>query len=254
MKLNYNIDFIQDKNKKSSIKKAISILERAFYNGQELGSFFLDPYEQKVIKSIADFNGIDLNFIGGNSVVERKIFVANPYGDIYIDDYIRILKFKCKNLKHPDVLGALIHLGLNRENIGDIVIKEESCEFALLKEDADFVKYNLTKIKNQGVSIDFKKENILDHVELDFQQGRGFVSSLRLDSIISEISNLSRNKAKDLIKSKAVKVDHINIIDPSKIIDEGSIISIKKEGRFVFDSIEGMSKKGNFHIYYRKYK
>jgi len=60
MKLNYNIDFIQDKNKKSSIKKAISILERAFYNGQELGSFFLDPYEQKVIKSIADFNGIDL--------------------------------------------------------------------------------------------------------------------------------------------------------------------------------------------------
>lgn len=254
MKLKYNIDFIQDKNKKSSIKKAISILERAFYNGQELGSFFLDPYEQEVIRSIADSNGIDLTFIGGNPNTERKIFVANPYGDIYTDDYIRVLKFKCDNLKHPDILGAFIHVGIDRENIGDIVIQEEFCEFVLLKEDADFVKYNLTKIKNQGVNIDFKKENTLDPIKLDFKKARGFVSSLRLDSIVSEIANLSRNKAKNLIKSKAVKVDYVNIIDPSKTINEGSIISIKKVGRFVFDSIEGISKKGNYHIHYRKYK
>lgn len=254
MKLKYNIDFIQDKNKKSSIKKAISILERAFYNGQELGSFFLDPYEQKIIKTIADSNEISLDFIGGNANTERKIFVANPYEDINPEDYIRVLKFKCDNLKHPDVLGALIHVGIDRENIGDIVINEDTCEFVLLKEDANFVKYNLTKIKNQGVNIEFKSENILDEVKIDFQKSRGFVSSLRLDSIVSEIINLSRNKAKDLIKSKAVKVDYVNITDPSKIIDEGSIISIKREGRFVFDSIEGMSKKGNFHIHYRKYK
>lgn len=254
MKLEYNIDFIQDKNKKSSIKKAISILERAFYNGLELGSFFLDPYEQKVISSIADFNQIDLAFIGGNSSTERKIFVANPYGEIYTDDYIKVMEFTCEKLKHPDVLGALIHLGLDRESIGDIVIRDNKCEFVVLKDEADFVKYNLTKIKNQGVDIDYKKENILSQIDLDFIESKGFVSSLRLDSIIAEITNLSRNKAKNLIKAKDVKVDYVNITDPSKTIEEGSIISIKHEGRFIFDSIEGMSKKGNYHISYRKYK
>lgn len=254
MKLEYNIDFIQDKNKKSSIKKAISILERAFYNGYELGSFFLDPYEQKVIKSIADYNKIDLYFIGGNEDSERKIFVANPYGEIYTEDYIRVMEFSCENLKHPDVLGALIHLGLDRESIGDIVVNDDKCEFVILKEDADFVKYNLSKIRNQGVSPSYKKENILSPAHIDYKEGRGFVSSLRLDSIVSEVTNLSRAKAKALIRAKTVKVDYVYIIDPSKPIEEGSIISIKHQGRFVFDSIEGLSKKGNFHISYRKYK
>lgn len=254
MKLEYNMDFIQDKNKKSSIKKAISILERAFYNGKELASFFLDPYEQKVIKSIGDFNKVDLSFIGGNDNTERKIFVANPYGEIYTDNYISVMEFSSTGLKHPDVLGALIHLGLDRESIGDIVIKDDSCEFVLLKDDADFVKYNLSKIKNQGVSVDYKKDNTLSPANISYKKAKGFVSSLRLDSIVSEVTNLSRAKAKNLIKAKAVKVDYVGITDPSKPIDEGSIISIKHEGRFVFDSIEGLSKKGNYHISYRKYK
>lgn len=254
MKLEYNVDFIQDKNKKSSIKKAISVLERAFYNGQEEGSFFLDPYEQKIIKSIADYNQVDLTFIGGNKDTERKIFVANPYGEIYTDLYIRVLGFKANGIEHPDVLGALIHLGLDRESIGDIVIKDDFCEFVVLEEEADFVKYNLTRVKNQSVKVDYKEENILDQAHFDFQKGNGFVSSLRLDSILAEILNLSRKKSKNLIRSKDVKVDYVKEIDPSKELKEGSMISVKGQGRFIFDSIEGMSKKGNYHIHYRKYK
>lgn len=53
MSLEYNLNFIKDKSKKSTIKKAISILERAFYSRNELSSFFLDPYEMEVIESIA---------------------------------------------------------------------------------------------------------------------------------------------------------------------------------------------------------
>ncbi|MDD7306352.1 MAG: YlmH/Sll1252 family protein [Peptoniphilaceae bacterium] len=254
MKLEYNIDFIQDKNKKSSIKKAISILERAFYNGQELKSYFLDPFEQSVIKAIGFSNKIDIKFIGGNEDTERKIFIANPHGQIVSDAYIKVMEFECKALKHPDVLGALIHLGLDRESIGDILIKDNKCEFVVLKEDANFVKYNLTKIKNQSVSVDFKRNNILSKVPLSYEENKGFVSSLRLDAIISQLTNLSRNKVKSMIKSKDVKLNYVNTTDPSKVIKEGSIISIKHQGRFIFDSIEGMSKKGNYLIKYRKYK
>ena len=40
----------------------------------------------------------------------------------------------------------------------------------------------------------------------------------------------------------------------SKIIDENSLISIRREGRFIFDKVIGKSKKDNYHIEYRKYK
>ena len=44
--------------RKSSIKKAVSILERAYYRHMEESSFFLDPFEQEVIESIANKNDI----------------------------------------------------------------------------------------------------------------------------------------------------------------------------------------------------
>ena len=56
MSLVYNLDFITDKSKKSSIKKALSILERAYYKNMEEYSFFLDPYEQYILESISRKN------------------------------------------------------------------------------------------------------------------------------------------------------------------------------------------------------
>lgn len=255
MRLKYNLDFIQDKTKKSSIKKAISILERAFYNRKEISSFFLDPFEQKIVNEIANKNDIEIIFIGGNEYSERKIFVANPYlENLSEDNYIKVMSFKINNIKHPDVLGALISLGIEREHIGDIVILNNSCEFVILEKDSNFIKYNLSKIKNEGVDINIKKENRLSIKIDESTEYKGFVSSLRIDNIISELINISRQKAKQIIKSKNVKVDFLIVEDPSKIISEGSLISIKHEGRFQFDFIDGISKKGNYHIIYRKFK
>ena len=124
----------------------------------------------------------------------------------------------------------------------------------VLNKDKDFVKFNLSKIKNERVNIDFKKDNILNLPKIDYIENRGFVSSLRLDNIVSEFINLSRSKAKILIQRRLVKVNYQIIDNPSKIIDENSLISIRKEGRFIFDKVIGKSKKDNYHIEYRKYK
>lgn len=255
MSLDFNLDFIQDKSKKSNIKKALAILERSYYRNMEESSFFLDPFEQDVIKSIALKNGIDISFIGGSDIAERKIFVANYYYSPLIEEnYISILKFKQNSLSHPDVLGALMSLNLDRESIGDIVIGEDYCEFAILKEEASFVKYNLSKIKREGIDIDFKDQAILEIKDEEYNSYNGFISSLRLDNLVSMFVKTSRSKAKDLIKYKNVKVNYEIIDDPSKSIDEGDMLSIRKEGRFIFDEITGYSKKGNFHINYRKLK
>ena len=255
MSLEYNLDFINDKSKKSSIKKAISILERSYYKNIEEYSFFLVPFEQEVIESIANKNKIDIKFVGGNDLAERKIFIANFfYEPIDESNYINVLKFNHDGLSHPDVLGSLMSLNLERESIGDIVIDENACEFAILKDEANFVKYNLTKIKNQSINVEVKNNNELEIKLDDYINYNGFVSSLRLDNIISEFTNTSRSKAKDLIKAKLVKVNYEIIDDPSKLLKENSMISVRREGRFIFDEITGSSKKGNSHITYRKLK
>lgn len=255
MKLEYNIDFVEDKSVKANIKKAISLLEKSFYTRKEVSSFFLNPFEISVLNDIAKINNIEIVFLSCNESSERQIFVANPYSnEINTRDYISILEFKKNNIKHPDVLGALLNLGLERNDIGDIYIGDEVCEFVVLNKDKDFVKFNLSKIKNERVNIDFKKDNILSSPKIDYIENRGFVSSLRLDNIVSEFINLSRSKAKILIQRRLVKVNYQIIDNPSKIIDEDSLISIRKEGRFIFDKVIGKSKKDNYHIEYRKYK
>lgn len=255
MSLDFNLDFITDKSKKSTIKKALAILERSYYKNIEESSFFLDPFEQEVIKSIANKNGIDILFIGGNDLAERKIFVANYYYSPLIEEnYISVLKFNQNSLSHPDVLGALMSLNIDRESVGDIVIGDDYCELAILKDEASFVKFNLTKIKREGIDVEYRDQAILDIKPEEFDVHSGFISSFRLDNLVSMFLNTSRSKAKDIIKYKNVKVNYEIIDDPSKLINEGSMISIRKEGRFIFDEITGSSKKGNFHINYRKLK
>ncbi|MDU5823541.1 MAG: YlmH/Sll1252 family protein [Anaerococcus vaginalis] len=255
MKLEYNIDFVEDKSVKANIKKAISLLEKSFYTRKEVSSFFLNPFEISVLNDIAKINNIEIVFLSCNESSERQIFVTNPYSnEINTRNYISVLEFKKNNIKHPDVLGALLNLGLERNDIGDIYVGDEICEFVVLNKDKDFVKFNLSKIKNERVNIDLKKDNILNLPKIDYIENRGFVSSLRLDNIVSEFINLSRSKAKILIQRRLVKVNYQIIDNPSKIIDENSLISIRREGRFIFDKVIGKSKKDNYHIEYRKYK
>lgn len=255
MKLEYNIDFVEDKCVKANIKKAISLLEKSFYTKKEVSSFFLNPFELSVLNDIAKINNIEIVFLSCNKESERNIFIANPYSnEIDSKDYLSVLEFKQNSINHPDVLGALLNLGLERNDIGDIYIGDGICEFVVLNKDKDFVKFNLTKIKNERVNLDFKKDNILSKNKIEYIEKRGFVSSLRLDNIVSEFVNLSRSKAKTLIKRRLVKVNFQIIDNPSKIIEENSLISIRKEGRFIFDKVIGKSKKDNYHIEYRKYK
>lgn len=228
-------------------------MEKGFYTKQEVSSFFLDPFERKVIKDIARVNNIDIVFVGGNDKCERKIFVANYYYlPLEESDYIKVLSFNSSDIKHPDVLGALIHMGIDRNSIGDISILDNLVEFVVLEEEANFIKYNLSKIKREGIHIEIKEESILNKAKEDYILSTSFISSLRLDNIVSSLVNTSRSKAKNLINNRLVKVDHQTITDPSYNVDEGAMLSIRKEGRFIFDRIKGFSKKGNYHIEYRK--
>lgn len=255
MAIEYNLDHISDKQKKTNIRKALSVLEKAFYKKIETQSFFLDPFEQKILAEIANKNSIDICFLGGNPDAERKIFVANYYYEpLYEPNYISVLEFEAEGISHPDVLGAILSLGIDRNDIGDISVLNGKVEFVISTDQASFVEFNLTKIKNESVNLKIKEDAKLDLFKPEYDNLTGFVSSLRLDNLLSLFLSTSRTKAKEFVKARLVKVDFQTIEDPSYKIEEGSLISVRKFGRFIFDGVDGYSKKGNYHIKYRKVK
>jgi RNA-binding protein YlmH len=72
---------------------------------------------------------------------------------------------------------------------------------------------------------------------------RETVSSLRLDTVISAVYNISRQRSKQLIESGKVKVNWTEALRPDFVLDLLDIISVRGFGRIQIQGLEGTTKK-----------
>ena len=79
------------------------------------------------------------------------------------------------------------------------------------------------------------------------------VSSLRLDSIVSKLSNISRSKALDLINQNKILVDYCKVNSKSLEVKEGQRITIAGVGKYIMGNIVGNTKSGRFKVNIKKY-
>ena len=79
-------------------------------------------------------------------------------------------------------------------------------------------------------------------VEQSFIEKATTVSSLRLDSVVSAATGLSREKSSNLIKGGYVTVMYNIIESPSHQINEGDVFSVRGSGKFILFSINGKTK------------
>lgn len=220
---------------------------------------FLDPYERRMAISIINrFEDIKFMECGGHKDAERKIIVVYPY---YMDhddineglEYLSVLGHDT-GLKHKDYLGTILGLGIKREKIGDIYIHEALGNIIVKSEIADYILLNLERIKNQKIEVKKISKSEIVKIEDDYTEENHFISSFRLDSIISAAFKLSRNESLDYIKGGLIKVNHERIEKASKELAEGDLVSVRGKGRFTLYKINGQSKKGRYNIVLRKLK
>lgn len=216
---------------------------------------FLNPREQHIVQSIIGHNEIGVFSEGVFEKAERKrICIAPSYFEPTLEDFdITVLKLiyptKFVQLKHPDVLGALLSLGVDRSKFGDIRIMDGEIQFTCTKEIAFYVKTNLSKIGKVNVQIE--ELNNLD--ELIPQQEEWIeksltVSSMRLDAVLSNSLNISRQKSQNLIRGSKVKVNFALCEETSFDLQEGDLISCRGFGRFKILSIDGRTKKEKIRL------
>lgn len=222
---------------------------------------FLDPREQQIVRTIiGNQTEIIVDFFGGLEENERKRAIIFPeyYQPREEDFQIQLLEVeypsKFITIEHPQVLGSLMSLGLRRGKYGDILIENDRIQFLVGKEVSDYIKLQLVKIGRATISlkeVPFHegikvKENWLETTET--------VSSLRLDTVMSALLNISRQKSQEYIKHGRVKVNWTTIENPTFECGLSDVISVRGYGRSKIISIDGKTKKDKWRIVAGKQK
>lgn len=190
-----------------------------------------------------------------------KYEVLTPFKDcnksiIYVNKpNICLLEFICnEELKHSDILGMLFSHNISPSKYGDIIIKDNHYYLITFDTIKYYLLNNLIKIKNSLVNILEKDLSIIEDYEFDYEEFNILVSSLRIDNIVSNITNTSRNNTDLLFKDKYVLINYEVITKKTYNLKEGDIISIRKYGKYIFDSIIKRTNKDKYILKIKKYK
>lgn len=231
---------------------------RSYDRGIYEYSDFLSQAQQSELKKLR--LPVSYDFFGGYDNAERCIAVFGNKDEFgYLPDmpvkYILIEPLQMKfadALTHRDFLGSVIGLGVKRETLGDIVIKDNRAYLVCLDTVADYVIENLDKVRHTSV-----KCSVWDNVPADVLPELTYeeyiVSSERLDVVISAVYNLSRNESQKKIDSELVFCNSVLMTSSSATLQNGTIVSVRGFGRFVYDGVLRPTKKGRNVIAVRKY-
>ena len=191
------------------------------------------------------------------SYIERESFLesegANPVITCLLSRPLQA-KF-ADELTHRDFLGALMNLGLEREMIGDIVVDHEKSEahIFVMTAQAATVADELTRVRHTSVMCrKVSPESI--RVKPAFESVEGFISSERLDVILALVYKLSRSRAQKLIDAELVTVDGRVVTSSGHDLKAGSRVTARGYGKFIYDGIDGTSRKGKGRAKVRVYK
>lgn len=195
--------------------------------------------------------------LGLNESSERKLVAVFPkdFEEEYLTfpiTYFKILgNNRFKELFHKDFLGTIMSLGIKREFLGDIVVKDGNCYGVIEENLFSLLSENITAVGNVPVKV---IEIERDEIPLgSFEEIVESVTSLRLDALVGALANGSRNSAVELLEEGLVTLNYSLERDKSKNVKPGDIISIRKRGKFIFEAVLGESKKGKIRILIKKF-
>lgn len=221
-------------------------------------SFFLNEKQvmlcEKVLKSLKFKN---YKFYGGCDEAERKVLcIYSQYDEINNDDFpIEPLTFKYRphdKLSHRDFLGVLMSLNVARNTVGDIKISNGCAVVFLYNTVSQLALESISKIGRVGVTVSEGASVVVPNIK-SFQEITGSVASLRIDCIIALALRVSREKARTIILSRGIDVNYLTVNKPDFLLREKDKFSVKGYGKFLFDSVNGISQKNRFHITLKKY-
>lgn len=241
-------------------KRLIDLSKQANRKGIVLFSDFLNLNEQNIYQQNLKLYESKTESFGGVEFAERQIIAFIPDALYYKWEYpITALKITpsypkfAEKLGHRDILGALMHLGIDRGKVGDIYVSDDA--YYIICEDSisSFFIEQLDKIRHTVVKLSYVSLEELKSVQ-NTKEMDGIVTSNRLDSILACVFKLSRSQTLELIRGEKVFINGKSIQNSSYTIKSDEIVSLRGYGRFLFAGEFGTTGKGRTKIKYKLYE
>ena len=157
---------IKDNEIFKNVEKACKTYELSKIQEKNFSTCFLNPVEYEIFISFLKEQNVRYVVFDENGKNERKSVLFLYEKNYDLSDFYSV--FKCigdfKQVSHRDVLGSLTALGLERNDVGDIFIYDDFCEFAVLKSSSKDIYKKLFSIKNINVETLLKEDLIFSEV------------------------------------------------------------------------------------------
>lgn len=242
-------------DEKQFIDRVLDWMDRVENNYSVVTTYFLNPREVEILESLA--NKRELQIFSTQDIAQTeltKIIIAPEFYQLDVADFdlalLEILYAKkfCQ-LKHSQILGSFLgQTGIRRSELGDIILSEGRAQVFVSKHLLEIFQNNIKKIGSVTVQFVEKPFEELIETEAASVMKVVLVSSMRIDKIIASTFEISRNLAVNMLQSRKVKLNYLEIEKKDFTVEQGDLISVRGLGRIKILRILGETKKGKQKI------
>lgn len=233
-------------------KRLAELAEKSYRSNQYVFTNFLNMAElNEFYEMQREISHVPYTAFGGAENCERVMLRFGseelfgyeepfPICCIRVEPLIR--KF-ADDFSHRDFLGAVMNLGIEREVVGDLVLKDRTAYIFCTERIAPYLAENLVQVKHTTVRCTILEEapEILKPV---LEQKEVTAASERIDAVLGKLCNLSRSQSVLAFREKKVFVNGRQCENNSYQLKAGDIVSFRGFGKFRYEGIRYETKKG----------
>lgn len=234
----------------------MDLAERADRENRYCYSDFLSQTEvQTLLAHRALFSAVGFTLYGGTEDAERQVarFGAFGYEEPFPIACMKIAPRQQKfssALTHRDFLGSLLHLGIERAVLGDIVVRDNVGYVFCLAHVVPILT-ELERVRDTSVTCTLTEE--IPAVFVRTEERECSVSSLRLDCVLAGAYALSRREAADAVEQKRVFRNGVLCTSAGKEVEPGDVVTVRGKGKFRMQDVSGLTRKGKYRIRLEQY-
>ncbi len=233
-------------------KRLMEWANRSWNQGVYCFSHFLDLAQRSDFLSlIPSLPPVPWRLFGGAEGCERQMLrfgneEACGYDAPFPIVCLKIAPLSAKfaePLTHRDCLGSLMALGMERETMGDIVVRKDGAYLFCEDRIAPYIMEHFVQARHTSLSCEIVG-NLPEGALFETRRVSVQLSSQRVDALIAHVYKMSHSDAQALFPAGKIFVSGRLCESPGYTPKSGDMISVRGFGRMKYVGVESLSKKG----------
>ncbi|MBR1685355.1 MAG: hypothetical protein IJ708_09490 [Clostridia bacterium] len=239
-----------DESREQRLKRLSGNAKQAAKTGRAVPGRFIPLESLPDAVHVARESAVALQTFGGYEAAERvqPCFFPEDADPVFTAQWVKIeWNTRFAHPTHPELLGSLMGLGIDRAYFGDLIALEDAAYLYCL----DTVAFRLPNEWTQAGRHTIRVSPIDALPDIALPAGETItltVPSLRLDALLAAGLKLSRAKAQDLIRQGDVMINHVENLHTDAVLREQDLISVHRRGRIRLSEVRGLTRKDRISV------